>query len=390
MTATFLGGRYSRRQGSVASDCAVYGPDTIGELDAKTVRNLTAAQLAYLTAMIRNGVAHYISNAPRDVEYGLVRHGECALPFTVSHRQQTVFPVSPKTCWIDYARLLYRNSDGRVRAPVANAALGVIGKAARFERLVTLNNWWLTNNPTPVFGKRDIRVFIEYFRDAYPGYIIVLKSAPESDPTGVIDILRGEGFDLVKFRYMHFRDPRARRTKNFRADQNLLAKTALRTRYAEHLTATEAARCAELYRRLYIDKHTAMNTALNARWMELACNSGFLDFFVMEDGGRIMAMIHSYDDPVGVNVGVCGYDLDEPQRTGLYRMLIASALRKGAAEAKTVNLSTSVPRFKALRGARRVVEYEAVYARHLGPGTQGLIKAFASIYNRGFDKMRCA
>ena len=370
--------------------CIVYDRETIDTLDPEAIGNLTPPQLAYVSAMIKDGVHHYISNVPDDVEYALICYKGCALPFTVSRKQETVFPVSPKTCWIDYARLLYRKSDGRAPAPFSNFLLGAIGKVARFERLITLNNWWLTNNPTPRFSREHIRVFVDYFTSAYPDYMIVVKSLPETDPTKVLPILRDEGFDFVKFRFMHFRVPEAKRTKNFRADQNLLKKMPLQTYYASRITASQAAECERLYQSLYIGKHTEMNTQLNRNWMELCCNTGFLDFFMIENGGSTKGLVVSYGDPIGINVGTCGYDLGEPKKTGLYRILVASTLLKGEAEGKTVNLSTSVPRFKELRGTHRVIEYEAVYTKHLSPLTCGLMKAFAWGYNNCLDKMRCA
>ncbi len=380
----------SDAQSGAGDNCVVYDRETIDTLDTRAVNNLTPPQLAYAAAMVKDGVRHYISNAPEDMTYGLIVHRGCALPFTVTDKAETVFPVSPKTCWVDYARLLYRKSDGRVRAPASDFVLGAIGRAARFERLITLNNWWLTNNPTPRFSRENMRAFIDYFTAAYPGHMIVVKSIPESDPTDVAPILRDQGFDFVKFRFMHFRSPQSPRTKNFRADQNLLRKTKLKTYYANRLTQLQAGECERLYQSLYIEKHTQMNTALNRRWMDLCCNSGFLDFFMIEDEGAIRGFVVSYEDALGVNVGTCGYDLAAPKKAGLYRMLVASTLRKGEAEGLTVNLSTSVPRFKHLRGCHRVIEYEAVYTRHLSPATRILMRGFAGVYNNCLKKMRCA
>ncbi|MEO1240904.1 MAG: hypothetical protein AAFX54_03260 [Pseudomonadota bacterium] len=372
-------------------ECVIYDETTIETLDRSSIWNLTGPQIAYLQGLIKNGPQRYIANAPHGAAQRLIVYRGCALPFTVVSQEERVFCVSPKTCWFDYPRLLYRNSAGRARAPVLNFLLGLARRLARFEKTVTLNNWWLTNNPTPAFSRAHIRAFTDRLTALYPEHLIVLKSLPETDPTGVLETVQAEGYTLVKFRFMHFREPTAKRTKAFRYDQKLLKTTALTTRYLDRVSGTQAEQCAALYRKLYIGKHTDMNTAFNRHWMALTCNTGFLNFFVIEDADEIKGFVVSYPDANGINVGTCGYDLSIPQEVGLYRMIVGSTFRKGFDEGKCVNLSTSVPDFKRRRGCHRVIEYEAVYADHLPFLTRAFLRVFAALYNsRTMDKMRCA
>ncbi|MEM9617975.1 MAG: hypothetical protein AAF936_08450 [Pseudomonadota bacterium] len=371
--------------------CVIYDETTIETLDRGSIWNLTGPQIAYLQGLIKNGPRYYVSNVPSGVRQHLIVHRGCALPFTVADREERVFCVSPKTCWFDYPRLLYRNSAGRARAPVLNFLLGLARRFARFERTVTLNNWWLTNNPTPAFSSAHLRAFTDHLTAQYPEHLIVLKSLPETDPTGVLGAVKAVGYALVKFRFMHFREPSAKRTKAFRYDQKLLKATPLTTRYLTRLSAHQAEQCAALYGQLYIGKHTDMNTDFNRRWMALACNTGFLNFFVIEDSDAIKGFVVSYPDANGINVGTCGYDLSTPREAGLYRMIVGSTFRKGLDEGKTVNLSTSVPDFKRRRGCHRVIEYEAVYAEHFPLLTRLSLRLLAKFYNsKRMDRMRCA
>lgn len=379
---------------SADDPCAIYDRHTIDALQSGAIENLSGSQIDYLSAMIKTGVRRHIDNVPADVDYRLIVYKGCALPFSISSKQETVFPVSPKTCWFDYARLLYEKSFKREPAPVSNFFLATLSKFVRFERLIVLNNWWLTNNPTPSITPEQIDAFVSYLTDAYPDYLIIIKSIPETDPTSIIPTLQCNGFDLIKFRHMHFwtrpAPKQSRGTKQFRSDQNLLKKTELSKYYAGHLTERQSEECEALYQALYIEKHTSMNTQLNRRWFSLACNSGFVDVFVLDDKSATKGFIVSYDDPIGINVGTCGYDQQTPRSAGLYRMLVASTLCKGGIEGKTVNLSTSVPRFKELRGCRRVIEFEGVYTRHLCLGVRLLMKLFIWCYNTLLSKMRCA
>lgn len=371
--------------------CVIYDKTTIDTLDRGSIWNLTLPQIAYIQGLVKNGARYYVSNVPPGARHRLIVYRGCALPFTVASREERVFSISPKTCWFDYPRLLYRKSAGRTDAPVLNFLLGMARRLARFEKTVTLNNWWLTNNPTPMFSRTHLRAFTDCLTALYPDHMIILKSLPETDPTGVLASVRAEGYALVKFRFMHFRKPSAKRTKAFRYDQKLLKTTGFTTRYLKTMTARQAEQCEALYQNLYIGKHTDMNTAFNRRWMALACNTGFLDFFVIEEGDAIKGFVVSYPDANGINVGTCGYDLSVPKELGLYRMIVGSTFRKGLDEGRCVNLSTSVPDFKRRRGCHRVIEYEAVYAEHLPFATRTFLRLFAKLYNsRTMEKMRCA
>ena len=56
-----------------------------------------------------------------------------------------------------------------------------------------LNNWWLTNNPTPAFSPAHLRAFTDNLTALYPEHLIVLKSLPETDPTGVLNSVTEAG-----------------------------------------------------------------------------------------------------------------------------------------------------------------------------------------------------
>ena len=60
-----------------------------------------------------------------------------------------------------------------------------------------------------------------------------------------------------------------------------------------------------------------------------------------------------------------GYDTRLPQRTALYRMLSVLLIREAAERGVIVHASAGVGPFKKLRGGIPVIEYNAVYHRHL-------------------------
>jgi|GEM_PF-4285675 len=374
------------------SECALYTAETVDEIPSASIRNLSQPQLTYISCLIRDGVSHYIDNIPRDVDFGLIVHRNCALPFTVSHRQALAFPISPKTCYFSYPLLIEEKGYGRGNAPVARLILRLLERVVRFDKLIVLNNWFITNNPSPAFSAEDLSAFVKTLTARYPKHMLIIKSVPETDPTNVISSLRACGFDLINWRICHHWRPsgpqRSKRTKQFRVDRRLLENTHLDTFYAKKMTDADAAACEKLYQSLYIGKHTPMNVRLNRRWFSLTCNSGFLDYFLIADAAKLKAFAISYLDPLGVNTGFLGYDLKDGRELGLYRMVVISTLLRSISEDKTVNLSTGVARFKELRGASPYIEYEGLYTKHLSFPARILTPFFVWAYNRFGDGVR--
>jgi len=66
-----------------------------------------------------------------------------------------------------------------------------------------------------------------------------------------------------------------------------------------------------------------------------------------------------------VTAPIVGYDTHLPQRLGLYRLLMATVYDRAADLGCRINLSAGAAGFKRLRGGLGVIEFSAVYSRHL-------------------------
>jgi len=78
---------------------------------------------------------------------------------------------------------------------------------------------------------------------------------------------------------------------------------------------------------------------------------------------------------------VLGYERSLPQGLGLYRMLFALLTAEAAERELLLNLSAGAGRFKALRGAVPVEEFDAVYDRHL-PAPRRVVWAGIAVASR--------
>ena len=96
--------------------------------------------------------------------------------------------------------------------------------------------------------------------------------------------------------------------------------------------------------------------------------AGILKLFILEESTskEIVGTVGMTIENNGiVTVPIVGYLTDLPQKLGLYRRLMAFALRYCAEHNLRLNFSAGAPDFKKVRGARPEIEYIAVNVQHL-------------------------
>jgi hypothetical protein len=122
---------------------------------------------------------------------------------------------------------------------------------------------------------------------------------------------------------------------------------------------------AELYRALYLTKHSELNPQYTPRFFELLLSSGLVRSAGWIEEGRLVAftmLLHIEDAVRSVAVG---YDTAVPRQVGLYRRAIAYAIAYADKANCPMNLGAGVEDYKRFRGAVAANEYDAVFDRHL-------------------------
>lgn len=109
----------------------------------------------------------------------------------------------------------------------------------------------------------------------------------------------------------------------------------------------------------------ATNIQLKVSFFEAALRDGTLQFRLAVKDGRIDGF---YGYAVSEDVlfaPVFGYDLDLPQKLGLYRGLLYHLTQDALDRGLAVELGGGADAFKSMRGDKPVPRYSAVYFRHL-------------------------
>ena len=85
----------------------------------------------------------------------------------------------------------------------------------------------------------------------------------------------------------------------------------------------------------------------------------------MQKDGQVDALMGYFTRNGVMTSPLFGYDTEKPQSTGLYRMIATLLALEAKDKQHLLNHSAGAGSFKKLRRAEEVIEYMAVYNKHL-------------------------
>jgi SAM-dependent methyltransferase len=324
----------------------------------------------YLAALLADGPSAYADNAYAEMEALLV--DGTLLPLVLNRGiVGTADSCSPYSHYVAYS--LEEATKRHPRLPpwllsAAAAPVAQLLRAAGIDRVVSVNNWLLSTNPSVHLDLEQVREVTACLTSSYPDRAILWRSLNTKIDAALIEYARLSGYRLLRSRrvYMMEAGPWVYRThENARRDFALLKQTRYDVISDPPALAPHVERMAELFGSLYLGKHSRLNTAFNARFFAVTLAAGVLEYRVFRTGGEVVAFVASFIRDRIMTPALLGYDLNLPQSQGLYRLCMATVLADAASQGLHLNLSAGAGSFKRLRGCTPVDEYDAVYDRHL-------------------------
>lgn len=350
----------------MSSTIQVFGPDTISHLPWPSHDE---AQLArkYLVPLIRDGASFYIDNANVQMMAVLVDHH--LLPLVLCHEA----PGNSDVCSPTSHYLRYPLEEMAKRGhPIFRLVLKPGLQAAslflqrNLDKVVYLNNWLWTTNPYPSLTASQVRKITDHLIEKYPDHVIVFRTCNRQIANDYFAALSTAKYKMIASRTVYVVDSSNggyAKNENVRRDAILLNKSGYEMLSNEDLDEKDIARMTKLYRNLYLKKHPRLNPQFNEKFFSLVLRENIFTFKVLKKEGRIDAFVSYYAQDGVVTGSLVGYDLELPQKLGMYRQAFSILIAAGAGH--VLNLSAGAGLFKIFRGAQPCIEYDAVYDSHL-------------------------
>lgn len=299
------------------------------------------------------------------------------------------YVCSPHSAYVLYARAeLGLLGFGLLAWPsrAALAALGLLLRAARINRIVHLDNWLLSTNLHGGWRGEGVEAARRALAGAHPGHLIGIRSVDDWSSPGLREALLADGWILVPSRQIWVVDDLERdwtRRSDHRNDRRLVARSPLVLSDLERVEAADARRIAALYGKLYVGKYSALNPILTPRFIEASARSGMISYRVARDeDGAIAAVAGMWERGGIMTAPVVGYDTARPKREGLYRIAVWMFMERALQSGWRLHGSAGAAHFKRMRGARGVIEWNAYHAAHLAPARRKAVEALSLALRR--------
>jgi hypothetical protein len=296
---------------------------------------------------------------------------------------------SPHSAYVLYARAeldLLKVGWTAYPSRAALAALDLVLKAARINRIVHLGNWLLSTNLHGGWRGEGAKAAREALAQAHPDHLLAIRSVDDWSSPGLREALAADGWILVPSRQIWVVDDLARdwtARGDFANDRRLVKRSPLVLSDLDRVEADDAGRIAELYAKLYVGKYSALNPVLTPAFVQASAGSGMISYRVARDsGGKVLAVAGMWERGGVMTPPVVGYDTERPQREGLYRIACWMFMEKALAAGWRLHGSAGAAHFKRLRGARGVIEWNAYHAGHLPRPRRRAVEALASLLKR--------
>jgi len=324
----------------------------------------------YLLPMIQDDPQKYIRNV-HNTEVMVAQVDETLLPVTVTdfHPENT-YTVSPYSHYISYGG--YEEVRHLENPPVEALIKLVLHPVADwlrrsdFDRVVFVNNWLLSTNLYPSLTATQLEVLSEALIRRFPERAIVFRSVTESRDSHIRQTLESLGYELVLSRQVWFMDPEeARRTRQYKEDARVLRRHGYEIVDGGSLSDDDLRRAVELYNQLYLEKYSYYNPQFSEHFLRLARDKGTLTLRGLRRDGKLNGIMGYFARNGLMTQPLFGYDTSLPQDEGLYRLLTLVTLQEGLTRGLMVHASGGVGKFKKIRGGQSVMEYNAVYTKHL-------------------------
>jgi len=354
-----------------------------------------AAEDAWLAAATTTGGGHWLAHARCTVQ--TVHGAGRSLPVTGTKGTGPLdsYVHSARSAWVRYAV-----DEAITLLPPAWRRLGEIGfrtalapidgmlVASGLDDALIANNWLISTNLHPQFDAQTLSDLEDLATQS--SRPLLMRNITDAVNPGLSSLMRRRDWILIPARRVWLADLRGARlthAHNLRTDQKLLAKPGVEIVPHEAIQAADLPALRQLFRALFIEKHSVLNPDFTDAFFSFCLASRFLEFHALRHQGVWCGVVGLYDRGGWLTTPLLGYDTRLPGNLGLYRRLMALVAYESHRRDQRLHYSSGASQFKQMRGGESALEWTACFARHLPLGKRSAVQAFAQIMKRALPPL---
>ncbi len=324
----------------------------------------------YLLPMITDGPQTYIRNV-YNTQLMIAKVDETIIPITLTdfHPENT-YTCSPYSHYVSYGGFEeVRHLNKPLLEALIKSIMHPVAWLFRFtelDKVALVNNYLLSTNLYPSITATQLQVLCEALPKWFPDRVIVFRSVDRRKNPLVYDVLKQKGYNMVLSRQVWYMDPvEASHTRQYKEDVRVLRKHGYEMVEGKDLSNNDLQRAVHLYNLLYLEKYSYFNPQFTFEFLKLARDEEILHLRALCRNGEINAVMGFFIRNGVMTQPLFGYDTSLPQEEGLYRLLTLITLQEGLKRNLLVHASGGVGKFKKIRGGKSVIEYNAIFSKHL-------------------------
>jgi hypothetical protein len=349
----------------------------------------------YILPFIKNGSTKYIANV--ETEMALLRINEYLFPLTINNREyESSYVCSIYNACISYSKEeMIKLGSKPLELALKNIAniTGLLLKSAQINKVVSINNWLLSTNLYQDWDGQNIKTMTDFLIEKFPSHAIISRSLNKQANLKLLKQYQENGYCLVPSRQVYLYDKKNNdytKKQNTKWDFKLLKNTEYNLVSHEEITPKDYSRITELYNKLYLEKYSLNNPQFTEECIGLWHKNKLILMQGFRNRNGVLDGIIGFFERGGITTApLVGYDTALPKSLGLYRMLIAFAIKHADSYQRVLNISSGASEFKRLRGAIPEIEFSVVYTKHLSRYRKSVWKILTWILtNFGIPLMR--
>lgn len=335
-----------------------------------------ADALWLLTARSRGG-HHWLNNVTCDID--AIEIAGQSQPVTLLEQSswQESYVASPRSTWLRYPRQeILRDASPTMAIVIKLGSCSILGplsalfKASKLDQAAIIANHLVSTNLYSEWSASEISTATDKLLLTYPQRPLMMRNiCPQVNPV-LTESLLSSGWQLFPSRIIYLCEPQQAsvwKHNHVKQDTRLLDNTEVEVLTHEHLQMQDIAVLQQLYRQLFIDKHSYLNPDFSAAFFELCLETQFLEMHALRWQGRLVGVIgiYTHHENGWLTTPLIGYDTSLPKELGLYRRLMALLLKTARDKKLKLHYSSGASQFKRARGGAPQLEYTAIFNRHL-------------------------